>query len=59
LRGNKYYLFPMKYLSLIFIFLFFINTTAQTAKDFAADWDKQHFSKSAVESAPRRFEKTA
>ncbi len=35
----------MKYLSLIFIFLFFINTTAQTAKDFAADWDKQHFSK--------------
>jgi hypothetical protein len=35
----------MKYLSLIFIFLFFINTTAQTAKDFAADWDKQHYSK--------------
>jgi hypothetical protein len=35
----------MKYLLLIFIFLFFINTTAQTTKDFAADWDKQHFSK--------------
>ena len=36
----------MKYASLIFILLLlFINTDAQTAKDFAADWDKQHFSK--------------
>ncbi len=35
----------MKYASLIFIFLFFLNTDAQTAKDFAAAWDKQHVSK--------------
>jgi len=45
LCGKKYYLFAMKYVLLIFVFLFFINTNAQTAKDFAADWDKQHFSK--------------
>jgi hypothetical protein len=36
----------MKYALLIFVLLLhFINTTAQTAKDFAADWDKQHYSK--------------
>lgn len=35
----------MKYASLIFVFLFFTNINAQTAKDFAAEWDKQHFSK--------------
>ncbi len=35
----------MKYASLIFVLLFFINTNAQTAKDFAADWERQHFSR--------------
>jgi len=45
LRENKYHLFAMNYALLIFVLLFFINTNAQTAKDFAADWDKQHFSK--------------
>jgi hypothetical protein len=37
----------MKFISLTFVFLFFINTSAQTAKDFAADWDKEHYSKIA------------
>lgn len=35
----------MKYALLIFVFLFSVNAAAQTAKDFAADWDKQHYSK--------------
>ena len=35
----------MKYALLILVFILSINTCAQTAKDFAADWDKQHFSK--------------
>ncbi|MCY7347685.1 MAG: hypothetical protein LH614_15885, partial [Pyrinomonadaceae bacterium] len=36
----------MKFALILFAF-FFLNSTvtpAQTAKDFAADWDKQHFS---------------
>ncbi len=39
----------MKYALLIFVFLFLVNADApaQTAKDFAAAWDKQHFSKIA------------
>jgi len=35
----------MKYALLILVFIFSTNTSAQTAKDFAADWDKQHVSK--------------
>ncbi len=35
----------MKLVLLIFTLLFTINARAQTAKDFAADWEKQHFSK--------------
>jgi hypothetical protein len=44
LRGSKYYLLAMKFTLLIFALVFTINTPAQTAKDFAADWDKQHVS---------------
>jgi hypothetical protein len=45
LHENKYYLFAMKIALLIFALIFSINkTSAQTAKDFAADWDKQHVS---------------
>lgn len=37
----------MKFAFLIFAFLFFsiLNAPAQTAKDFAADWEKRHFSR--------------
>jgi len=35
----------MKYASLIIVFLFFINADAQTEKDLAAGWDKQHITK--------------
>lgn len=36
----------MKFAPIIFVFLFLINisTPAQTAEDFAAEWDKRHFS---------------
>jgi len=46
LRGKKYYLFDMKFTLIFFAFLLLTNaaTPAQTAKDFAAEWDKQHFS---------------
>ncbi len=39
----------MKFALILFTFFFLTdtNTTAQTAKDFAADWDKQHFSQIA------------
>ncbi len=35
----------MKLVLLIFTLIFTTNTHAQTVKDFAADWEKQHFSK--------------
>ncbi len=46
LRKNKYHLFAMKFVLLIAAILFLITTPspAQTVKDFAADWDKQHVS---------------
>lgn len=34
------FIFPL----VVFLFLFNLNSPAQTAKDFAADWDKRHFS---------------
>ncbi len=45
-RQKKYYLFDMRYVFTLFAFLFLFSPTApaQTAKDFAADWDRRHFS---------------
>jgi hypothetical protein len=37
----------MKYALLIFVFLFFINADAQTAKDLADAWDEHHITKIA------------
>ena len=34
----------MKIALLVLLFLFFVNADAQTAKNFAADWEKEHFS---------------
>ena len=47
LRGKKYDLFAMKIALILFVLLLLINSgaPAQTAKDFGAEWDKQHFSK--------------
>jgi hypothetical protein len=35
----------MRYVLLILVFLFFIDVSAQTAKDYAAEWNKHHFSR--------------
>ncbi len=37
--------FVPQFAALVFVFAFVFNVAAQTAKDFAADWDKQHFSR--------------
>lgn len=47
LPGKQYHAVSMRTLLLIFLTLavFLMNINAQTAKDFAAIWDKQHISK--------------
>ena len=43
---KKYHFLVMKYAFTLFVALICIvsNAPAQTAKDFAADWEKSHFS---------------